>query len=487
MVEDRLHRWLSWYMAAPEPVRRVAGNVYRAMPTRLRHGRTYQKHRRTLNAGGPATWNELDVALDSTLRQLVNVPAYAAWHDVLRSQAPAWERLARLPVRSKTDIKRDVHACLNTSVPANRRVSMHTGGSTEHPMQFFLTQGQTRPRETAYIDHIDESLLRRRPGQWVLSLRGRSVASAEQQGGRLWTVEPIKQHLLFSSDHLERRFMPEYLRSLHQLRPTVIHAFASALYPLARWLNEHPCPEFTNGVQGILLTSESIYDFQFEAFARCFPNAALVSHYGHSERVLMATAQGQGPYEFFARYGYPELLALDSDTPITEPGVVGELVGTGYDNDAMPFVRYRTGDLGVWAQAPTPGHGEARFVMQRIEGRRQEFVVCSDHRLVSITTLGAAHFSDLAQVEAIQFEQRVPGHVTLRVACATPPPEAWVRRIENAVWQKTQHGCRAVVDVVQRIERTARGKHRMLVQHIDLSPYFGASPEFGTPSQQAAQ
>lgn len=462
-------------MAAPEPARRVLGQAYRCVPASLRYGRAYAQHRRRLDAGLPCSWVEIDAALDRTLKNLLHVPAYAAWHQVLRSPLPAWERLAQLPVSNKPGIKRDIHRYLNGAVPASQRIEVFTGGSTEHPMRFYLTRGQTRPRETAYIDHLERTVLRREPGQWVLSLRGRTVAGAGEEGARLWSVEPVKQHLLFSSDHLERRYLADYVQSLEKLRPTVIHAFASALFPLARWLGERPCPSFTEGVKSILLTSESVYDFQLDAFARCFPNATIVNHYGHSERVLMATALRGQPYEFYGLYGYPELMALDSDTPITEPGVVGELVGTSFDNDAMPFVRYRTGDLGVWAEVPTPGRGTPRFALERIDGRRQEFVVCTDDRLVSVTTLGAAHFSELAQVEAIQFEQRQPGEVVLRVATPHPLPDAVRSSLETAIWQKTQRGCRAVVEVVQRIERTARGKHRLLVQHLDLTPYFGAS------------
>lgn len=462
-------------MRSPEFLRRAVGRGYRLLPASLRYGRGYRHHADRLHADGPATWAQVDAALGRTLRHLLHVPAFEAHRDLLQSPAPAWERLAGLPLVSKPAIKQSLERYTNHQQPAKQRLVMFTGGSTEHPMRFFLSRGQTRPRETAYIDHIENTLLGRRAGDWTLSLRGRTVATAATAGGRLWASEPIKRHWLFSSDHLDPHHLPAYVQALENLRPPLIHAFPSALYPLARWLIEHLSPAFTEGVRGIFLTSESIYDFQFDTFARCFPNAQIVSHYGHSERVLMATALAGGPYEFFPLYGYPELVDLQSGQPITQPGVVGELVGTSFDNDVMPFVRYRTGDLGVWAEAPQPGVGTPRFAMQRIDGRRQEFVVCADRRLVSITTLGAAHFSELEHVQAIQFEQHVPGEVILRVATSQPLTPWQQRRIEAAIWDKTQRGCKAVVDVVDRIERTARGKHRMLIQHLDLTPFFSAS------------
>jgi phenylacetate-CoA ligase len=50
------------------------------------------------------------------------------------------------------------------------------------------------------------------------------------------------------------------------------------------------------------------------------------------------------------------------------------------------------------------------------------------------------------------------------------------------VRSKTQGGCEVSVQLVPSIERTARGKHRMLIQHLDLSDYLGAAV---TPRREA--
>lgn len=478
-IEDQLHASLSLYMRAPAWVRLAVGSTYRRLPAHWRHGSRYTQHAARVQAAGQsASWDTLSECLAQTLAAAANVPAYAPWHGVLRSRAPVWERLAQLPLLDKPRIKADLAGHVVAGTTAAQCLPMFTGGSTEHPMRFYLQRGVTRPKESAYIDHIERHALRAAPGAWTLSLRGRTVQSAGDDGGKMWTVEPIKRHLLFSSDHLEARHMPAYVDALRTLRPPVIQAFPSALYPLARWLDAHPCPAFSERVTGVLLTSESVYAFQMALFARVFPNAQLVQHYGHSERVLMATALGDAPYQFMPLYGYPELVDAAGRT-ITEPGVLGELVGTSFDNAVMPFVRYRTGDMGMWRTVPQPGVGEARFEMARIEGRLQEFVVCRDHRLVSITTLGAAHFAELAPADAIQFEQQRPGEVLLRVATSQPLSDAARRHIAHAVRSKTQGGCEVQVQTVDRIARTARGKHRMLIQHLDLSGYLGAAMQPG--------
>jgi len=354
------------------------------------------------------------------------------------------------------------------------RLEMFTGGSTRNPMQFYLQKHVSRPKEYAFIHDFRERV-GMGANDAVLALRGRTVQSAAQPGGSIWMYEPIKRQLILSSDHLERRFMPAYAQALALHRPAFIEAFPSALYPLARWLAANPMPEFTREVKGVMLYSENVYGYQMEKFREVF-KCPIISHYGHSERVLMAASMPDDDrYFFWPQYGYFELLDAEN-RPITQPGKLGFVVGTSFDNKVMPFVRYRTGDLAVLSDRGhpmLPGYPAC----ERIVGRLQEFIVCRDHRLVSITTIGVAHFPELAEVETIQYEQDRPGRIVLKVVADHQLTPDQIDRIGRAVAAKTQGGCDVEVAQVDHIARTPRGKARMLVQNLDIRRYFGAATE----------
>jgi phenylacetate-CoA ligase len=203
-----------------------------------------------------------------------------------------------------------------------------------------------------------------------------------------------------------------------------------------------------------------------EKFRRVF-GCPILAHYGHSERVLMAGSMPDDERYFcWPQSGWAEIVDARG-RPVREPGKLGYLVGTSFDNRVMPFVRYRTGDLAMWGlggHPRLPGHP----VIERIAGRMQEFVVCRDGRLVSITTLGTAHFPELSTLDAIQYQQDRAGELTLRVTAEGRLDARTARRIAAAVEAKMQGGCRVSVVQVPRIERTARGKARMLVQRLDV-------------------
>ena len=481
-LEDLLHPYLGKYLGSPAWLKASAGRAYSWLPRRMRLGGAYERFeaeaRTRLDA--QAVERAASYKLSATLRwAFQTVPAYECFKGLAALNRDAREILAELPVTDKLDIKRHPERYLSRAMPEAARLLMHTGGSTRNPMRFYLEKHVTRAKEYAYLEDF-----RRRAGvtrdDVVLALRGRTVPSAAKEGGSLWTYEPIKKQLILSCDHLERRYMTAYAETLAAHRPRCIEAFPSALYPLARWLAEHPLPEFTQGVKAVLLYSENVYGYQLAKFREVF-GCPIVSHYGHSERVLMAASMPDDDrYFFWPQYGHFELLDAD-DRPVTQPGKLGFVVGTSFDNRVMPFVRYRTGDLAMLSAEPHPDL-PGFPVCERIVGRLQEFIVCRDHRLVSITTLGVAHFPELAVADAIQYEQERPGRVVLKVVSEKPLGAPERERISSAVARKTQGGCEVEVAQVDAIARTPRGKSRMLVQHLDIRRYFGAATE-STPQR----
>lgn len=473
-LEDLIYPLLGKYMAAPQWMKSLAGHAYSRLPARLRHGTAYARYASLLRAADPAAVRaHADAGLAQTLSWAVRtVPAYRDYGSILSDLDRPGEALLRLPLVSKDDIKGDLGRYLSAGCPVRLRLRAFTGGSTAAPMEFYLHKGVTRAKEFAFFDRY-HGLYGKTRRAVTLALRGRTVTTAAR-GGRLWMFEPVKRHLIFSSDHLEARFMPHYIDGLVRWRPTFIEAFPSALYPLARWLRDHPRPDVTGRIQAIFLTSENVYDYQYTLFKEVF-GCPVLKHYGHSERVLFAsnTASDESRYYFWPQYGHMELVDPQG-RPITQPGVIGELVGTSFDNAVQPFVRYRTGDFAVLSEHTDPAL-PGYPCCASVEGRLQEFVVCEDRRLVSITTLGAAHFEQLAKVKQIQYEQHVPGRLVLHVVASEDLSDADQAAIGAAVKNKTQGGCEVRVDRVERIERTPRGKHRMLIQHLDISGFLGAA------------
>jgi phenylacetate-CoA ligase len=466
-IEDLLHPLLGRYFGAPGWARTAAGHLYNRLPRSFRLGGAYEEFaaaiERTRQGDAAAAYSR--EKLGETLAWAIEtVPAYRVHRRLLAQGRDPREVLRMLPLTGKLDIKRDPARYLSEAAPRSAALATFTGGSTSMPMRFWLQKHVTRPKEYAFMRDF-----RRRvgaeEGEDVLALRGRLIPGAGNSRAA-GAYEPIRRHLMLSCEHLARAWMPQFAQALERYRPTVIEAFPSALFPLARWLEAHPLPRFTDGVKGVMLFSENVYGFQMETFRRVF-GCPIVAHYGHSERVLMAaTLPEDDRYFFWPQYGWAEIVDARGRR-VTQPGRLGYVVGTSFDNRVMPFVRYRTGDLAMVGGDGHP-HLPGFPVVEGIAGRLQEFIACRDGRLISVTALGTAHFPELSGVDAMQYEQFAPGELVLKVVAPAALGAREERRIAQAIEARTEGGCRVAIAQVDRIERTRRGKARMLVQHLDL-------------------
>jgi len=468
-IEDRLHWFAAQYVASPQWFKTIVGGAYSVLPRRVWTGRSYSRFALRFQTFDAA---QQDDRLAQTLSEaLRGVPAFAAYRG-LADEAFSNPRhvLAQLPLTHKEDIKRNLQRYLNLRQPTGNRLEMFTGGSTAVPMTFYIQRGVGRAKELAAFDTLARRFGTDGEGV-VLALRGRSVPTAT--AGRMWMYDPIRRYLILSSDHLEPRYMPQYVEALRHRRPSYVHAFPSALYPLVLWLRDNGLQDVLASVRCVTLFSETVFEHHMAAFRQFFGCPVIVT-YGHTERVLFATTLPDDlRYHFWPQYGHFELVDGEGRS-VTQPGQVGEIVGTSFDNLVMPFVRYRTGDYAVLGSEPDasmPGSP----VVQRIEGRLQEFIVCADHRLVTVTTIGAAHLKELEQCLRIQYEQHEPGRLTLRVMPLQPMGPQDKQRVRDAIRHKTQGGCETEVVEVDNIDLTARGKQRLLIQHLDISSYLGSA------------
>jgi phenylacetate-CoA ligase len=472
VIEDILHPMLGFYFSSPQWVKSSLGTAYAIVSS-------YGRNRGSPRFLAEAAMRDPDqimalstTKLAATLRcALESVPAYQAYRHLLTDLDAPFEVLRQLPMISKHDIKRDLMRYVSCGSSPIQRLRTFSGGSTATPTSFFLQKGVTRAKEKAYIGDFHS-----RVGldhELVLALRGKSVPTAVRPEGPYWMFEPIKNQLMLSSDHLEREYMEDYIGIIRKRRPAFIQAYPSAIFPLARWLLEHPAPDVTQRIRGIMLFSENVLLHHMELLEQVF-DCPVLKHYGHSERVLMAASMPDDERGFFwPLYGFFELVD-EVGNPITKPGVLGEIVGTAFDNLVMPFIRYRTGDMAVLGASDhplLPGWP----VVETIEGRRQEFLVCRDARLIAVCGMGAAHTDALMTVDSMQFEQHQPGHFMIKVVAPQKLTVEQRESIAHAMETKTQGGCTVEVVEVDDIARTTRGKHRLLVQHLDIGAYLGAA------------
>ena len=200
---------------------------------------------------------------------------------------------------------------------------------------------------------------------------------------------------------------------------------------------------------------------QFAAIGRVF-GCPVANGYGARDAGFIAHECPSGSLHISAEDIVVETVRADG-SPAAD-GEAGEIVVTHLATGDFPFVRYRTGDVGILGhEACACGRGLP--VLKEVQGRSTDFVVAKDgtvmHGLALIYTL-----RDLPGVQRFRIEQVSLDETRVRLVADGSFNSAAEQRIMRDFQARLGHGVRIVVERVDAIENEASGKFRYVVSRV---------------------
>jgi len=141
-----------------------------------------------------------------------------------------------------------------------------------------------------------------------------------------------------------------------------------------------------------------------------------------------------------------------------KPGELGHLIVTGLENRAMPFIRYKLGDVGRWHAGSCECGRETQLI--ECNGRLQNLIVTGEGRPVTEEELLDLAYSDLG-LEHFQLVERKRGQFDLSVV-AQPGEDLDQAAIKSAFSDALDGPRRLDVFPAQTIHAEATGKFRFV-------------------------
>jgi phenylacetate-CoA ligase len=395
-----------------------------------------------------------------------NVPYYRRVfdeHGIKPSNIQNFTDLLKLPYLTKEIIRDNLSNLTPINYPSSRLEYVTTGGSTGVPLGFYYEKATSRAQEWAYIKTLWERVGYNFRDRCVI-LKGNVVTSASQGKFREKTL--FGRWLVLSSYHMTEDNLPGYIDEIRKFKPTFIQAFPSAISILARFMKKNGVKKF-DSVKALLCGSENMYTGQRDLLEDVF-QCRVYSWYGHAERAILAgECEHNSDYHIFPEYGITELVREDG-SPIKDENETGIIVGTGLDNYAMPLIRYRTDDLGIWAgEKCSCGRTYPRF--KKVQGRwLQEFIITKNNRPISITAINM-HSDVFDNVEQFQFYQEKKEEVVFNIVKKPTYTDRDTDYIRRELLKKLGEDIDLVIRFVDHIPRTSIGKYRFLVQKMPVA------------------
>jgi phenylacetate-CoA ligase len=293
-------------------------------------------------------------------------------------------------------------------------------------------------------------------GARVAVLRGDDIKPTADRTPPFWREAVGGRRLIFSSNHLGPDTIGAFARALADFRADYWWVYPTALESL---LHLAGAAGLSLAVPLVLSSSEVLSPAAC-GLARRALGARVIDHYGQAERVAFSSATDGGGHCFLPGYSHVELVRLPD-----EDGVRYEIAGTSLWNDAMPLVRYRTGDVIRCDRPLSAAEIEAVTLGARpfggVIGRDGDILIAPDGSPLT----GIDHFHrGVERIVRIQVVQASRTDVEIRVL---PGPgfgdHERSQLLANAA-RKLPPAMRTEVRVVERLETTAAGKTPFVIR-----------------------
>lgn len=455
------------YTLSPQWLKRT----YSMIPFAWRAGPEYRRTRRMIRETEHLPWDELRYRQLIQLRRLLqhavtNVPFYqdaAAGGPGPLPEDPETLSLwfERLPLIEKSDLQLSSERFRAQGGIGEAVYTDNTGGSSGTPFEF-LKNNRMYPIEQAYM--MDQwSRVGYRPGDRKLTLRGRTFSG--RRPDERWHFNPIYNELAVSSYHLDEKSVVASFDAVSRFRPEFVHGYPAAIVTYLRLL-EGAGLQFPDRIRAVFCGSEPTYDYQRKYISESL-GCRVYSWYGQSECVILAgECEHSQEYHSFPLYGVLELVD-DENQVVRSPGVEGEIVGTSLNNRAMPFIRYRTGDRGIYSAAETCACGRSYRRLKHVTGRKQHFVYTAGRRAVPVTAfVFGQHFDAFRRICAMQLVQEQPGRLGIRVVRGREFSDADERELREKMQASVDNELAVEFEYVDQLAINQAGKTDFVIQHV---------------------
>jgi phenylacetate-CoA ligase len=249
------------------------------------------------------------------------------------------------------------------------------------------------------------------------------------------------------------------LALLLEQAPDVICGYPSSLYEIGKLIEERnikiKTPKFINSNSELL--TEPIREYIESVFG-----CPVYNEYSSFEVHSIATECSKKEMHIHMDNNILEVI---KDGEQVGPGEKGEIVVTNLRNQAMPFIRYRTGDIGVLSDEQC-SCGRGLPLLEMIEGRKDEFLHLPSGGKISPRVFDPLDFIFHDYVLKFQIIQMKIDSFIIKVV---PRPEygddvrkKLIREAKNCFPESIS----VEVVEVEDINRTGRGKLRAVLNKV---------------------
>lgn len=368
-----------------------------------------------------------------------------------------WEDFRRLPILTKQDIRENGDRLLSREFRREDLVESKTGGSTGVALKLYFDKRCQEMRNAAAM----------RSDQWGGWDIGMKVAAVWGNPPVADTLKKKLRSLLLDRtiylDTMEinedsvRRFVDNWRRA----RPCVMFGHSHSIYILAIYLQRLGVEDIRP--RGIISTSMMLLESERQLIEEVFA-CQVTNRYG-CEEVSLIACECERHEGLHLNVDHVVVEFLREDGTEAVPGEEANIVVTELINRGMPLIRYRVEDMGVPSRRSC-SCGRGLPLMERVTGRRADFLKRPDGSLVAGVSLVERTLTAIPGIEQMQLVQNELHRVCVKLVNDSDFTEASELKLRNEL--KTVFGDEVTIELQYSsdLDQTSSGKYRFAICNV---------------------
>ena len=364
--------------------------------------------------------------------------------------------LQRLPLTGKPEIRAHTEALKAQDAVGLAR--FNTGGSSGEPLIFYI--GAKR------VSH-DVAAKWRATRWWGVDIGdpeivvwGSPIELGAQDRVRQVRDKMLRTQLLPAFE-MSAEKLDDFVATIQSVRPKMLFGYPSALAHIAEHAQQRGIALDNLGIKVAFVTSEKLYDYQREKIEQVFA-CPVANGYGGRDAGFIAHQCPAGSMHITAEDIIVEI--IDPDGQPVPTGESGEIVVTHLATRDFPFVRYRTGDMGILSDESC-ACGRGLPVLKDIQGRATDFVVAQDgtviHGLALIYIL-----RDLPGIAAFKIVQESLELVRVEIVKGEGYTDSNEKAIDEVFKSRLGGAVNVEFDYCAEIQPEKSGKFRYVISKV---------------------
>lgn len=384
------------------------------------------------------------------------VPYYRDTYTAEQRRAAAEGRLADLPLLEKTPLRQDPKQFIDPALSPRRPRTFLTSGSSGTPIATTMSTRELR---------ASMAVREARSARWAgtsfrlprATFSGRMVEPDPASNGPFYRFNAVERQIYLSAFHLRPDTAAAYVEAFRKHRIQWATGYAVSFSLLAQFILDAGIEPLS--LRAVVTTSEKLTEPMRQKISAAF-GCRVFEEYSSVENAFFASECPSGSLHVSPDVGVVEILRPDGSP--TEPGEIGEVVVTGLLRRVQPLIRFRIGDLAMWAADPCEC-GRGMPVIAEVCGRIEDVLVGPDGRqLVRFhgVFVGLDHVEEGQVVQEALDRFRV--HVVGDPDFDRSDEEEIIRRMKQRLGEVSVRVVR-----VEIIPRSANGKFRAVVSELE--------------------